>query len=580
MKHLRRLFTSCLVASFVFNSSVGLADLNRAPASPPDDSRISLGDLVPPVEGLDPASLVNARTNAAGYAELPTALQIVRDRRNTDTANAPGWVKELRTRTVESYFERANGNDQSAEWRAGLEALRKDAVRLHEYFEQEDQSGLFKNFVKTRLEPFISSLTAKKIKSASRWKRATQPIGQWSVEKLVVTRQISYLGRFPSFVRSTLGLLSGKHLKGASVTAGLIAVSSTIVYSGIHWDVTGPALFATGVVMGSAMKGAFNAGPLAAILNSTTGWFLRPTTEFINVLNARYLGAVEAKINNFYDRLKPKGDVGKGKTMAELAEKNAAPKFASLEEDGINFAGMTEKQQTQNWDKNLRMWVGVAKRFGQLLRDTHHQGRVLTLISPHDEQAATVVAESIDTKLIALGLAEEAVIAPHKMALMMEQGVTREQRRANVIELETLFDRAYKFSRSMWELSVEGNEAKFIEAAHELQEIHTKLTELGFTPRDIRRLKEIQIERAHAMGRLVTAIALNEVRSFSTAEANRNLEKDARRMARAVRRGFGLQQYTENYLPQVQSRMRDMGYEVGEKGAVARTCESLFKPAN
>lgn len=87
------------------------------------------------------------------------------------------------------------------------------------------------------------------------------------------------------------------------------------------------------------------------------------------------------------------------KAALAAAERNHLPKAASLSEDKTSLAGMTMDEQERNWEKCLRMWVAVAKRFGQLLRDTHHHGGVLMMIAAHDEQHASNLVETIDAKL-------------------------------------------------------------------------------------------------------------------------------------------------------------------------------------
>ncbi|MBK8204229.1 MAG: hypothetical protein IPK68_18580 [Bdellovibrionales bacterium] len=81
------------------------------------------------------------------------------------------------------------------------------------------------------------------------------------------------------------------------------------------------------------------------------------------------------------------------------------------------------------------------------------------------------------------------------------------------------------------------------------------LARSGMTDRDISRLADA-VERAKAVMTIVTALALNEIRSFNVAEANRNLEGEARQAQRVIRNGFHLQDYVNKYRERIQLAMQ------------------------
>ncbi len=85
------------------------------------------------------------------------------------------------------------------------------------------------------------------------------------------------------------------------------------------------------------------------------------------------------------------------------------------------------------------------------------------------------------------------------------------------------------------------------------------------------RLESIQAERGRSVGALVTALATNDLRTFMTAEANRNLDPEARKFTRHVREGFAIEQMTQRFFL-VQYRIRQMGFEIGG----GQRCPALF----
>jgi hypothetical protein len=531
-----------------------------------------LKNLVPEIPGVSESDIMETSAN------LPQELEAIAKNQTYEMNAAPDWVKELRSRSVGSYFPRG-AEAKSLEWQEGSRRLTADATRLHLYFEERDDSKLFKDFIGKKLEPFVNKITPKTIASAYRHSKVTQPISQWTVETLVVTQQVGYVGRLPNFLKNSMSLLNGKHLKGASVAAGVLVVGAAVAYAGSKFG------FGAGVIVGGMLSGvtsvlgsagrSFEAGPLAEIWKAATGWFLTPTTEFVRVLNARYFGKAEEKVNHMYDKLKPKSEGKEAASIQAAAERNQIPKMASIADDKTSLAGMTPDQQERNWNKCLRMWVAVAKRFGQLLRDTHHHGRVLMLISAHDEQAASMVVETIDTKLLNLALQAEAILEPYKTRIIVRASDNDEKMRERLQALEVTFDEYQLSHERQWrEPWLEKAEINKILA--QTAQLKATLMTFGLTSRDLDKLEVIQAERAKSVEALVTALALNDVRSFMTAEANRNLDPEARIFTRTVREGFTLEAMTQRYLGLVQHKIRLMGFEVGLTSGSGARCEGLF----
>jgi hypothetical protein len=229
------------------------------------------------------------------------------------------------------------------------------------------------------------------------------------------------------------------------------------------------------------------------------------------------------------------------------------PRIANLELDGMNFAAMTPEDQVANWNKNLRMWVGVAKRFGQLLRDTHHSGRHLMMMAWTDEQEAAHMVETLDSKLVGLDIESQVVLTPYKTAFL-----TRGQN-VQAHQLEALYVQYKATCQQTW-MTIDITDEQMMVVEGQIQAVHEAFLAMGVLEADLQKLSLIEAKRAETVGTLVTALAVLEIRSFATAEANRNLESEARHSQRAVRRGFGMQKYVNLYLPLVQQQQRRMGY--------------------
>ncbi len=495
-------------------------------------------------------------------------LQQIANNRVQAMNAAPAWVKELRSKTVSEYFPE-NLDDKNSDWSQGIHELSIDAQRLHEYFEQSDKSGLYKNFIEKKLKPFIKQIDKKKLSSAMRNKKITRPIGEWTVETLVITEQVAYLGRYPNFIRNTLGLITGPHLRGASAIAGVIVFGAIGAVTANHFNISPGWTIA--LIVG-ALGGAFQAGPLAAILNSATGWFIQPTTEFIRLISSRYTGPWEQKINHFYDKLKPRS------SSTQDATRNETPNIPSVEKDGMDFAGMSHEEQKENWNKNLKMWVAVAKTFGQLLRDTHHAGRVLMMISWSDEQLTTTLVETMDTKLLNLAINAETLLSPYKTAILVNPNLNQEEKIKALAQFEFNFDSYQKLNEDKW-MNLDHDKNSLKELENKIASIQNELLIVGVTKQDVSRLAAIQTQRVKAMSTIITALTLNEIRSFNVAEANRNLEGEARQAQRVIRNGFHLQDYVNQYREHVQRSMEQMGYKNSRKPlskAAIMSCEGIF----
>ncbi|HEY8272570.1 MAG TPA: hypothetical protein VIG33_16880 [Pseudobdellovibrionaceae bacterium] len=588
-----------LTTSLILGPCVGQGAGTPVPDNTQNQTNTSVEAIIPRIEGVDLDTVEIAPDGVA--VSLPAPLEKIAQEQANAANAAPAWVKELRSRSVGEYFP-PNLDDKSEAWRQGKQRLLTDAQNLHKYFEEQDKSGVYKEFIDKKLSPFVNTLDAKKIAASIRDQRITRPIKEWTVETLVVTEQIAYLGRYPNFVKRTMSLFSGRHLRGASAVAGTLVLSAvglfTAYHFGYHFDAatlsagahavgTGiksvtsavdmkalsMGAFSTGIAVGAflgrALGGAFQAGPLATILNAATSWFIQPTTEFVKIISSRYTAPLEQRINQFYDKLKPKAGDGQ-----QEAKRNEAPNLATVERDGMDFAGMSPQEQESNWSKNLRMWVAVAKTFGQLLRDTHHAGRVLMMIAWHDEQATAMMVETMDSKLINLALESEARLTPYKSAILSDPTLDMTERKKKLTEFQEHFEQYQNLNERMWmDLSLDENGRHKI--AQQIEEHLHQLAQV-MTQKDIIKLASIQTQRYGAVRTLVTALALGEVRSFNTAEANRNLEPEARQAQRAIRNGFHMQEYVNKYRDHVQVAMEKMGYENARKKGPSNNCEAIF----
>ncbi len=458
-----------------------------------------------------------------------------------EEAEPPPWVPLLRARTVADYLPPVAELDAKEPLPSeSLQRLFDDLLRLHQYFERSNPKAQNDGFVERDLYPFVTQMTWADVFTPPAGRRFTRARSEWSLETLLMLEEMNYAKRQMRWFHRGLDALVGIDLKKPTRIIGRVAVGAGAIYLAHHFGVLNGFVW--------FVIGATQIGPGAAIANAASGWFIRPVTEFINVMQSRYTGGVEQQINHFFDRFKPKN------SPTDLENRNEMPRIANIEQDGMNFAEMSPEDQVANWNKNLRVWVGVAKRFGQLLRDTHHSGRHLMMMAWTDEQDATQMVEVMDSKLVALENQTRLVLQPYLTAHLLRGEVQEKD------HLDELTGRYKDLCEEIW-LAINLEPERLQALDTQLEDVQKEFTEAGISDRDINTLTLIQAHRAQAVGTLVTALAVLEIRSFATAEANRNLETEARQSQRAVRKGFGLQTHVERYLPLVQEQQRRMGYQ-------------------
>jgi hypothetical protein len=520
-----KVFTAVLVAL-----SVGLTTIqgNAAP---------SVNEHFPPLPDVD-------WQNIDENAPLPRSLmQIARDKSRA-ALNAPRWLKELLHTKVRSYFPLPHQLRLDRELPSqDIERLLQDSSRVAVAFEEDDRSGQFRNFVSQNLAPYIRALKPKDIATG---------LGQWTVQTLVVSRMLNALSKSQNFSKNALNLITGPHLKGAT------RAMAFLIFVSVGYYVFPSTEMVIGLFILKTFWDSFKAGPLGTVTNAGFGWFVRPTSEQAKVMESRFFAKWEVHINDFYDRLNPKTDPALAQTEGAddgISDRNDRVKIAKLETDGMDFAGMVANDQILNWEDALNMFVVVAKRFGQLLRDTHHAGRDLMMLSWTDQQNITQLVETMDSKGKILRSESLAVLNPHKTAFLL-RGENEKK-----INLEAAFEDFEGICNKIWQ-DPDQNENSIRDLAREVERARDRLAEFGLSSDDIKRLLVIQYDRARAMGTLITTLAIGELRAFYGAERNRNLAAPARVIERTVRHGLGMQKYVDEHLPLVQRELRTMGLRV------------------
>lgn len=484
---------------------------------------------------------------AGDDARLESLAHDAAVRHAREEAEEPAWIAQLKARKLTDYFG-TNGNDITTETKR---RFYNDAMKLHHYFEAAAEPSDEANAFGPILQKYLKRLSAQDLKAAAPEAGLTDAAKDWALETFVVQKRVEFLAADPGFFKRALELVSGPHLCAVSKYGALVAVSATAAYAmrnlvPLTMHDAAHVGGEIGIGIGGFILGTIKSGPGATIMNAATGWFLTPTTEFIKVLNSRYTGKIEERINGFFDKFKTKAP-------AETSERNERPKIANIREDGTDFAGMTAEEQTLNWDKSMKMWVAVAKRFGQLLRDTHHSGRYLTMMSWSDEQAASTIIETMAAKIVSLDTRVELMLTPHETAFLIRgEREKKEDLERSVREYQAL-------CKGLW-TDPTSTEAALEKMTSELEGIAAHLEQLGLSKDDLAVLSDVEAVRAKAIGTLVTATAMNELRLFSVAESNRNLATEARRAQRAMRFGLNLQAYVEEYQPLVAHQISLMGY--------------------
>lgn len=506
------------------------------PPSVAEQTKIS--DLVPAVEGLDVAALSPADHPEA----LPAALLDLARRRIKETEEAPKWFRRLVRRPVGSYFPKPPKNGSAAaDHRVELLA---DAVRVFTYYQSQDTSGQFDGFVSEKLAPFVASLRADQIDNPIRQGVLTEPVAKWSIESLVVRQMVGFLGKYRDFSKRALGLLTGRHLRGAGAGVSML-IGWTVAYHYFPTSTWSTTLFLGGFV-GLALTGPFN-----AVTTAAAGFFVRPTTELVKTLGARLTGDLEAKINRGYDwlvaKLPAKGD----------NEHNDTVMIATFEDEHTDFARMSPEDQLKNWARGLNIFIMVVNIFSRLLRDTHHGGRDLMMLSWTDSQNISQLVELLDTKEHVLRGLEMQVLAPYRAAQIA---------RGAYVEKNELDRRVREFNlltEQVW-LHPDMDQRELDELAVRIDAAADTLREYGLNDHELRKLLNIQRDRGRAIGKLITAVSIGHLRQFYGAERNRNLAKDAKAIALAIQVGFGTEEYTERYLPLVRRQMRLMGMQFSD----------------
>jgi hypothetical protein len=366
------------------------------------------------------------------------------------------------------------------------------------------------------------------------------------------------MARFPDRVKRALELVTGPHLKGAGRPALVLALGGASLY--IFSDFGGSWITLT--VMATVI-GAFRAGPLATLMNALTAWFINPTAEYLKVIANRYTAPLETRINYFYDKRKPKSE-----NQEEDAKENTVAKIANLDDDGTDFASMSEEEQRENWSKLLRVWVGTCKHYWKLLRDTQHLGRQLFTTSMTAEQTASLYIETIDGKLSGLMIEEMLLLSPYQNGLMAQGDSNRKDRLdQTLIAYRDLCTRAW-----MDELDDSARQ----QLGHQIRETEAELRSLGLSQLVVDQLWNVQVRRAHVTNALITGLAANEISLLGSPENNRNFFDEARVTQRALHRGYNVQRFVEIYGPQIRSMHRRMGFENKDKSSGPR-CETLLE---
>ncbi len=497
-------------------------------------------------------------SNLEGNSLSPAAQDIIREKVG-NLRSSPSWVKALQLKTLNSYFKSKIRREGPLPERES-EQLIRDASALSEYFEQDDKTKEFKSVPEYGIKPFIRSLTFAKLNARLRGGKVTQAIGNWTVESLVVRMHLASLAKFPDRAKRALNMISGRHLKGASKAALALSMGGGAFY--MFSDVGGSWVAFT--IMATVV-GAFKAGPLATIMNAGTSWFINPTVEYVKVINNRYTAPIETRINNFFDRMKPTSE-----SEEEDSKANTTPKIGDINEDAMDFGGMSETEQRENWTKLLRVWVGVCKHYYKLLRDTHHLGRSLVLNSWNDEMSATLFMETMDSKLAVLSVEELQLLSPYQTGFIVRGDNESKDR------LDQLFDHYRDLCARTWMESLSEGEAA--QLGKEIRNTQSEIQAMGLSDLVMQKLWDVQVRRAHAVSALTTGLAMNELKLLSNAEANRNLQAEAREAQRALHRGFGVQRFVETYGLKITETHRKMGFE--NSGAKAGpSCETLLEKA-
>lgn len=517
--------------------------------------------------GESAAVLVDSITsNPPPAGELPPELKAVAKRRAADYLKSPKWLRKILDRTVGSYvpviLDLSKGIPQSA-----LDELANDAEKAFNKMDEDaGPNSQFKNFVEQNLKPYLKNLKPENLISYFHGKTMAHPLANQTVETTIVKRMVVYLSQYTDYPKRLLATVLGPSLKYASYW------QTYILLGGMAYLLMPEMSTAGSVFLLATIWFSFKAGPLAAIFNALSGFFVRPMTEQARVIEKRYTYKLEQKINSFFDSINPKTSA-EAQASAPISERNDRVRIADLERDGTDFAGMSPEEQLQNWEAGLQMFVGVAAKFGQLLRDTHHHGRDLMMLSWIDEQSVTQLVEIMDSKLVILRAETDGILNPHKTAfLMRERPDSKEDLEARMKKFEALSER-------MW-LEPDMDYPTRIELEKQIQASVQSLREMGLSIYDIDRLLQIQKAKGRSVNTLITTLTLGELRTFYHAERNRNLAEPARRIQLVIKNGLGKQELVAAHQPLISRMQRQMGLQNSDKpGSSQNTTDGLSPSA-
>lgn len=472
-----------------------------------------------------------------GEASDPEVKLLI-DQKIREAEAVPSDIRALRDRTLNSYFPGGLPDDGRLP-AAQLELLVSDARRLAEYYEADNNDLEVKAIADSRLVAFINRLTPKKLRARIRNESITEPIGDWTTESLVVREKLVSLARFQDRAMRALSLLTGSHLKGATKKAYRLVLFSAFMY----------VLYDTGILstIGVQVGRAFTSGPLAAIATALVACIMVPTNDLINIMNLRYTGGISTYLNNLVDKFRSQEETAGG------VEANTQVKTALVEEDETNLGGQSRENQIANWTRMLGLVVRVKNRFYKLARDIHHGGRGLLMNPLIEEQFAATFVETLDGKMVSLNIQAMQLLTPYQTRLLIrDQDEQKDMLDSKFFEYEELC------SRTWLKLM---DEVELADLKQKIDKVRGEMIRLGVPATIMAALWDIQIARAKVAESLTTGLSVNELRLTLVPENNRNGEIEARLGQRTVRRGFGLQGYTNLYLDLIAAKHRQMGWE-------------------
>lgn len=457
---------------------------------------------------------------------LPEVLEQIVNTRVQDQNNAPPWVRQASHMELLSFFVDANGQALA---QPKTRELLEYATRLHNYYEGNRSSSLFRGFTLRQLGPYVRSLTLRAVKSVG--------LNHNSVEDLVVTQQLSFLARSPAFFKNAMGLITGSHLRAVSAMGLKLVLLAGSLYFGQRYFGLSTTIF------GMATDG-LKFAVLIPIVGVATGWFTNPMTQYLR----KSLLPISAPMESFMNRVLSSID-----NTSVASTSKTSPRHLDLLKDGSNFGGMSMDDQKENMRSVTKWWAAHAISFGLLFRDTLQSGRGLIIGHTNDELFPNIMIQAIEGKLVSYRNFEESLLNPYKIDRL------RVGNRADLEQLEQAFDKFMKRTDEiMVTLAVDPTQQEPL--MEEWDRMILDLRHMGFTDRDLKELHSIQEKKARAIDELATALAANEIRHFNMAEY-RTIQGPAYDYIRALQVGFGLQPRLEKHQEQVALQQRRLGYQ-------------------